>query len=100
MGAGGLTLDCPITRKRMMGAKLLLIETRLALSSLLRKQRSDAALSQEGLAEKIHSSQSRIAKAEKGDPSITYDFLFRALLGAGTTNQQIGETIARTDAKI
>ena len=44
-----------------------LIETRLALSSLLRKQRSDAELSQEGLAEKIHSSQSRIAKAEKGD---------------------------------
>jgi ribosome-binding protein aMBF1 (putative translation factor) len=76
-----------------------LIETRLALSSLLRKQRSDAALSQEGLAEKIHSSQSRIAKAEKGDPSISFDFLFRALLGAGTTNQQIGETIARTDAK-
>ncbi len=60
-----------------------LIELRLALSSAVKKYRLKAKLTQQEAARQLHSSQSRIAKIESGDASVSFDLLIRSLLGLG-----------------
>jgi DNA-binding XRE family transcriptional regulator len=69
-----------------------LIEIKLALSKHLR-QRREASMAQAQLAEKIRSSQSRIAKAESGHSSVSIELLVRAILATGATPQEIGEVL-------
>ncbi len=70
-----------------------LIEIKLALSRKL-KQRRQKQMTQAQLAEKIQSSQSRIAKAENGHNSISMELLVRAMLATGATPEEIGKAIA------
>jgi transcriptional regulator with XRE-family HTH domain len=70
-----------------------LIEIKLALSRSLKKRRQKV-MTQAELAEKIHSSQPRIAKAENGDASVSIELLIRAMLATGATLQEIGQVIA------
>lgn len=70
-----------------------LIEIKLALSRTL-KARRQQVMTQVELAEKIHSSQPRIAKAENGDSSVSIELLIRAILATGATPQEIGKAIA------
>jgi DNA-binding XRE family transcriptional regulator len=70
-----------------------LIEIKLALSRSL-KARRQQGMTQAELAEKIHSSQPRIAKAENGDASVSIELLIRAMLATGATPQEIGNVIA------
>jgi predicted XRE-type DNA-binding protein len=70
-----------------------LIEIKLALSQLLRQRRQER-MTQAALAEKIHSSQPRVAKAEGGDNSVSLELLMRAMLATGATPQDIGQAIA------
>ncbi len=76
-----------------------LIEIRLAFTYALRKQREVSGLSQAELAEKIGSSQSRIAKMEAGDPHVSLDLMIRALLAAGMTRQELASVIAGQEAE-
>lgn len=66
------------------------IELKLALSQALKEVRQQQKLSQQALAERIQSSQSRVAKMEKSDSSISLDILIRSLLALGVTPQEIG----------
>jgi ribosome-binding protein aMBF1 (putative translation factor) len=50
-----------------------LVELRLALSTALRTRRQTEHLSQMALAKRLQSSQSRVAKMETGDPSVSID---------------------------
>jgi transcriptional regulator with XRE-family HTH domain len=52
-------------------------------------------MTQAELAEKISSSQPRVAKAENGDKSVSIELLIRAILATGTTPQDIGKIIAQ-----
>ncbi len=70
-----------------------LIEIKLALSRSL-KARRQKMMTQVELAEKIHSSQPRVAKAESGDASVSIELLIRAMLATGATPQEIGQVIA------
>jgi transcriptional regulator with XRE-family HTH domain len=70
-----------------------LIEIKLALSRSL-KERRQKLMTQAELAEKIRSSQPRIAKAENGDVSVSIELLIRAMLATGATPQEIGKVIA------
>lgn len=70
-----------------------LIEIKLALSRKLRQRRQEQ-MTQAELADKIHSSQPRIAKAENGDRSVSIELLMRAILATGATPQDIGDTIS------
>jgi len=71
-----------------------LIEIRLALGVALRRRRQVAGLTQAILAERLQSSQSRVAKMEAGDPGVSLDLLLRALLAAGATREEVGKVIA------
>ncbi len=70
-----------------------LIEMRLSLSRYLKKLRTKQQLTQQALAKKIKSSQSRVAKMESGDPSSSLDLIINTLLEIGATPQEIGEVI-------
>ena len=72
------------------------IELKLALSKRLKQQRESRQLTQQALAKQIKSSQSRVAKMEAGDPSVSLDLLIRTLLSAGATAQDIAEVIQNT----
>ncbi len=71
-----------------------IIELRLTLSEALKKQRLDAALTQESFAKLLQSSQSRVAKMEAGDPSVTFDLLIRSLFKAGVNKKKLSKIIA------
>jgi DNA-binding XRE family transcriptional regulator len=77
----------------LTSAEESLIELRLALSRDLKRQRARHNLSQAALARALRSSQSRVAKMEAGDPSVSLDLLIRALLTAGATREELGEVI-------
>lgn len=62
-----------------------LIELRLALSNAVKNHRLEAKLTQQEAARMLHSSQSRIAKMEAGDVSVSLDLLIRSLFGLGVT---------------
>ena len=70
-----------------------LVEMKVALSERLRKTRKRRHLSQTELAERIGSSQSRIAKMEAGDPSVSIDLLVHGLLAAGASRREIASAL-------
>lgn len=76
-----------------------LIEIKLALSRMLRQRRQER-MTQAELAEKIHSSQPRIAKAEGGDSSVSIELLVRAMLATGATPKEIGQAIASVGGRV
>ncbi len=61
------------------------IETKLALAAGLRQWREHLGLTQTEVAKRFGSSQSRVAKMEAADKTVTTDLLLRSLyrLGAG-----------------
>ena len=54
-------------------------------------------MTQTKLAKRMGSSQSRVAKMEKGDPSVSLDLLIKGLLAIGVTRQEIGAIIASAE---
>ena len=70
------------------------IEMKLRLSEALRRRRIRRNLSQVEVAKLIKSSQSRVAKMEGGDPSVSLDLLIRSLLALGASNKDLARAIA------
>jgi ribosome-binding protein aMBF1 (putative translation factor) len=70
------------------------IEIKLKLAEKLRKQRLKLRMSQSQLARLVKSSQSRVAKMEAADPTVSLDLLVRSLLIAGSKPQEIFSTTA------
>jgi len=75
-------------------AEVQFIELKLALSASLREERKKQEVTQIELAEILGSSQSRVAKMESGDPSVSIDLLLKALLSLGVSNRAISKIIA------
>ncbi|PJA73602.1 transcriptional regulator [bacterium CG_4_9_14_3_um_filter_65_15] len=71
-----------------------LIDLKLALRASIKEERLKQDITQEELAKAMGSSQSRIAKMERGDPAVSVDFLLRALMALGMSNKQISKIIA------
>jgi DNA-binding XRE family transcriptional regulator len=72
-----------------------LVEMRLALSRTLRERRVAAGLTQTALAKQLGSSQSRVAKLEAGDPSVSLELLIRGLLAVGASRQDVARALGR-----
>ena len=71
-----------------------LVELKLALSRGLRQRRTRRKLTQAQLARLVRSSQSRVAKMEAGDPTVSIDLLVRSFLAMGATQKELGRLIA------
>jgi predicted transcriptional regulator len=70
------------------------IEMKLALGESLRKRRIKQRLSQIELAELIASSQSRVAKMEAADSSVSIDLIVKSLLAMGASAKEVANSIA------
>ena len=69
------------------------IEIRLRLADALREHRARREVTQLALAKMVKSSQSRIAKMEAGDATVSIDLLVRTLLALGVTPRELGRAI-------
>jgi ribosome-binding protein aMBF1 (putative translation factor) len=72
-----------------------LIEMKIGLADSIRKRRQARKLTQTQLAKRLGSSQSRVAKMEIADPSVSMDLLVRALLELGATRSQVAKAITK-----
>ena len=79
-------------------AEAELVELKVQLALRVKELRKVKNLSQNALAKKMGSSQSRVAKIESGDPSVSLDLIFRALLTGGATRQELAQVIIDSDA--
>lgn len=70
------------------------IDMRLRLADGLRRRRQQQRLTQLEAANLIHSSQSRVAKMEAGDPTVSLDLLVKSHLALGGTPDDLAELIA------
>jgi DNA-binding XRE family transcriptional regulator len=70
------------------------IEMKLALSEKLKERRVRRKLTKAQLAKAIESSQSRVAKMEAGDPTVSIDLLMKSLLALGVSKKELGRTIS------
>jgi DNA-binding XRE family transcriptional regulator len=71
------------------------IELRLKLAEGLKARRRANGVTQIELAQTIRSSQSRVAKMEAGDPTVSLDLLVKSILALGTSNRELAAIIAR-----
>jgi DNA-binding XRE family transcriptional regulator len=90
----GWRIGNPTDFLQLSSEEAAIIEIKLALSRNLRERRSNA-MTQRELAQRIQSSQPRIAKAEQGDQSVSVELLMRAMLATGATPKDIGKVIAQ-----
>jgi ribosome-binding protein aMBF1 (putative translation factor) len=74
------------------------IDLKIKLAAGLRQRRQQKGLSQLDLAAKLQSSQSRVAKMEAGDPSVSLDLLIRSLISLGATERELSKIITHPRA--
>ena len=83
---------------RLTPEEAALVEMKLNLARRLRDVRTNRGLSQEAMAKLLGSSQSRVAKMEAGDRSVSVDLLVRSLLLVGASRAEIAREISRRAA--
>ena len=69
------------------------IELRRSLSRLLREARRKLHLTQVEVDARLRTSQSRLAKMEKADPTVSSDLLLRSLFQLGWTRKKLARSI-------
>jgi predicted XRE-type DNA-binding protein len=72
------------------------IETKLALAGGLRRWRENLGLTQTDVAERIGSSQSRVAKMEVADRTVSTDLLLRSLFRLGANRRDVARLLSET----
>jgi DNA-binding XRE family transcriptional regulator len=69
------------------------IELKLALGNAVKQRRQKQRMTQTAFAKAISSSQSRVAKMEAGDPSVSLDLLVKSMLSLGATRRDVAKAI-------
>ena len=79
---------------RLTAEEAAYVELKVRLAVALREWRRRRRLTQAELAKRLESSQSRIAKMESGDPSVTLDLLIRSLLALGASRRELSRIMS------
>jgi len=74
-------------------AELAIVEMKVALSKAISDKRKIKGITQSQIAKSIGSSQSRAAKIECADPSVSIELMLKSLLSMGTTKKEIAKAI-------
>jgi len=74
--------------------ELALIELKIALGTALKQRRQMKRLTQKAAAKAISSSQSRFAKMESGDPSVSIDLLVKSMFTLGASRKDVAKAIS------
>src|ERR1700722_18071688 len=72
-----------------------LVEVKVGLAGAIRKQRSRRGMTQAQLGRLLGSSQSRVAKMEAADPSVSIDLMVRSLLRMGASRKDVASYFAK-----
>jgi hypothetical protein len=73
----------------LSAADMAIIEARLSASRLLKATREGKKLTQQVVAARLKTSQSRLAKMEAGHSSVSLDLLLRSLFALGVSGKAI-----------
>ena len=79
---------------RLSAEEAAYVDLKVRLARGLRDRRRRRSLTQADLAKRLQSSQSRIAKMEAGDPSVSVDLLIRSLLTLGASRRELSRIIS------
>jgi DNA-binding XRE family transcriptional regulator len=74
------------------------IQLKLSLAKSLREHREQRKVTQAELARTLKSSQSRVAKMEAGDPSVSLDLLVRSLLALGISRNALARILSKGES--
>lgn len=69
------------------------IETKLALTKAVKQERLKRHITQITLANRMKTSQSRVAKIEKGDPTVSIDLILRAMFALGINRKELAKAV-------
>ncbi len=69
------------------------IDLKLSLSQFLQEKRKNRRLTQIQMAKLIQSSQSRVAKMEKAESSVSIDLILRSLFALGAETKEIAKNL-------
>jgi predicted XRE-type DNA-binding protein len=75
-------------------AEAALIDVKLALGRAVKAKRTQRRMSQADVAARVRSSQSRVAKMESGDASVSIDLLVRTLLALGASRKELARSLS------
>jgi len=75
-------------------AEAAFIDVKLALGRAVKAKRAQRRMSQADVAARVRSSQSRVAKMESGDASVSIDLLVRTLLALGASRKELARSLS------
>lgn len=93
--AAGWTVGSTTEFLELTDTESILIDMKLSLAKTVKDMRESKSLTQSDLASLISSSQSRIAKVESADSSVSIELLVKCLVALGASRPQIGEVIGK-----
>ncbi|QDT60160.1 helix-turn-helix protein [Stieleria bergensis] len=79
-------------------AEEMLVNIKLSLASKVKELRIKRKITQQQFAKLLGSSQSRIAKLEQADRSVSVELLLRSLVTLGASRSQIGKIVGTRSA--
>jgi predicted XRE-type DNA-binding protein len=91
--AAGWTVGTPREFLALSEEEAAFVEFKLSLSTALHGLRTAQELSQVEVAKRLQSSQSRVAKMEASDPSVSVDLLVRSLFRLGARPDDIAKAL-------
>jgi DNA-binding XRE family transcriptional regulator len=80
-------------------AEAAIVELKVGLANAVRDRRNRRKMTQEQLGRLLGSSQSRVAKMEAADPSVSIDLMVRSLLRMGASRRDVASYIAAPKRK-
>ena len=92
--AAGWRVGTPADFLELDNIEPQVVEIKLSLSEELRRTREQRRWTQTQLAERIGSSQSRVARMEGGGRGVSLDLLVQGLLATGATRRSIAKAVA------
>ena len=93
--AAGWTVGTPKDFLNLTTDEEIFIDMKVALAATLRKRRLYLHMSQVAAAKRLQSSQSRVAKMELADKTVTVDLLIRSILRLGGTREMVAAALCR-----
>ena len=84
---------------RLKDEDTVIIEVKLVLGHAVKEERIRRNMTQQELGRLLGSSQSRVAKMEAADPSVSIDLMVRSLLRMGATRKDVASYIAAPGRK-
>lgn len=79
-------------------ADMAMVEAKVALTKALRDRRTSLGMTQATLAQATGTSQSRMARIEACDPSVSIELVLRALFASGLDGSGVGAVLAQSAA--